>query len=192
MATGLFILQLTWFLGFRPHNIWNSDKLSCWFPSWRQRRCWCWSCIPSSWWTRAWVWRFPQEEISKSEILPRLPDGVWRSWQNAGKFNRIWTLIPKVCLQVDCADAVIILTNKYCQDPDAEDASNIMRVISAKVGWIRWFYNLFMFDTGLLWRHTRDNPASSLQQQGLPAQHPILGRDKGCRGLPGNNQHIIR
>ena len=28
---------------------------------------------------------------------------------------------------------MIILTNKYCQDPDAEDASNIMRVISAKV-----------------------------------------------------------
>ena len=42
----------------------------------------------------------------------------------------------KVCGQVDCADAVIILTNKYCQDPDAEDASNIMRVISAKVNWI--------------------------------------------------------
>ena len=41
----------------------------------------------------------------------------------------------KVCGQVDCADAVIILTNKYCQDPDAEDASNIMRVISAKVTW---------------------------------------------------------
>jgi hypothetical protein len=42
----------------------------------------------------------------------------------------------KVYGQVDCADAVIILTNKYCQDPDAEDASNIMRVISAKVIWI--------------------------------------------------------
>ena len=28
---------------------------------------------------------------------------------------------------------MIILTNKYCQDPDAEDASNIMRVISVKV-----------------------------------------------------------
>ena len=41
----------------------------------------------------------------------------------------------EVCGQVDCADAVIILTNKYCQDPDAEDASNIMRVISAKVDW---------------------------------------------------------
>ena len=37
-------------------------------------------------------------------------------------------------LQTDYADAVIILTNKYCEDPDAEDASNLMRVISVKVG----------------------------------------------------------
>lgn len=35
-------------------------------------------------------------------------------------------------LQADQADAVIILTNKYCPDPDTEDASNIMRVISVK------------------------------------------------------------
>ena len=34
--------------------------------------------------------------------------------------------------QVENADAVIILTNKYSQYPDAEDASNIMRVISVK------------------------------------------------------------
>uniref|UniRef100_A0A4W5RAP2 Potassium calcium-activated channel subfamily M alpha 1 n=1 Tax=Hucho hucho TaxID=62062 RepID=A0A4W5RAP2_9TELE len=30
------------------------------------------------------------------------------------------------------ADACLILANKYCADPDAEDASNIMRVISIK------------------------------------------------------------
>ena len=35
-------------------------------------------------------------------------------------------------LQAENADAVVILTNKYSQDPDAEDASNIMRVISVK------------------------------------------------------------
>ncbi len=35
--------------------------------------------------------------------------------------------------QTESADAVVILTNKYCQNPDAEDASNIMRVISVKV-----------------------------------------------------------
>ena len=28
--------------------------------------------------------------------------------------------------------ACLLLANKYCQDPDAEDASNIMRVISIK------------------------------------------------------------
>ena len=30
------------------------------------------------------------------------------------------------------ADACLVLANKYCQDPDAEDAANIMRVISLK------------------------------------------------------------
>ena len=38
-----------------------------------------------------------------------------------------------IFFQVDRADAVTILTNKYSQDPDAEDASNIMRVIAVKV-----------------------------------------------------------
>ena len=35
-------------------------------------------------------------------------------------------------LQVHEADACLVLANKYCQDPDAEDAANIMRVISIK------------------------------------------------------------
>ena len=30
------------------------------------------------------------------------------------------------------ADACLVLANKYCPDPDAEDAANIMRVISMK------------------------------------------------------------
>lgn len=30
-------------------------------------------------------------------------------------------------LQIESADACLILANKYCADPDAEDASNIMR-----------------------------------------------------------------
>ena len=38
---------------------------------------------------------------------------------------------PK-CFQVHEADAGLVLANKYCQDPDAEDAANIMRVISIK------------------------------------------------------------
>lgn len=35
-------------------------------------------------------------------------------------------------IQVHEADACLVLANKYCQDPDAEDAANIMRVISIK------------------------------------------------------------
>lgn len=35
-------------------------------------------------------------------------------------------------LQIDQADACLILTNKYSIDPDAEDAASIMRVISVK------------------------------------------------------------
>ena len=34
--------------------------------------------------------------------------------------------------QVKEADACLVLANKYCDDPDAEDAANIMRVISIK------------------------------------------------------------
>jgi len=34
--------------------------------------------------------------------------------------------------KVHDADACLVLANKYCQDPDAEDAANIMRVISIK------------------------------------------------------------
>ena len=46
-----------------------------------------------------------------------------------------WDLKLKVfflTLQVHEADACLVLANKYCQDPDAEDAANIMRVISIK------------------------------------------------------------
>ncbi|XP_039306662.1 calcium-activated potassium channel slowpoke isoform X35 [Solenopsis invicta] len=35
-------------------------------------------------------------------------------------------------VKVHEADACLVLANKYCQDPDAEDAANIMRVISIK------------------------------------------------------------
>uniref|UniRef100_A0A8C7M9B9 Calcium-activated potassium channel subunit alpha-1 n=1 Tax=Oncorhynchus kisutch TaxID=8019 RepID=A0A8C7M9B9_ONCKI len=35
-------------------------------------------------------------------------------------------------VKIESADACLILANKYCPDPDAEDASNIMRVISIK------------------------------------------------------------
>ena len=37
-----------------------------------------------------------------------------------------------IFFKVHEADACLVLANKYCQDPDAEDAANIMRVISIK------------------------------------------------------------
>ena len=37
-----------------------------------------------------------------------------------------------ICVEVHEADACLVLANKYCPDPDAEDAANIMRVISIK------------------------------------------------------------
>ncbi|XP_038108970.1 calcium-activated potassium channel slowpoke isoform X17 [Culex quinquefasciatus] len=45
------------------------------------------------------------------------------------------TIMSPIDLQrvkVHEADACLVLANKYCQDPDAEDAANIMRVISIK------------------------------------------------------------
>ena len=41
-------------------------------------------------------------------------------------------LVKQFLLQVSCADACLVLANKYCPNPDAEDAANIMRVISIK------------------------------------------------------------
>ena len=38
----------------------------------------------------------------------------------------------KTPFQIKEADACLVLANKYCDDPDAEDAANIMRVISIK------------------------------------------------------------
>ena len=33
---------------------------------------------------------------------------------------------------MDDVEACLVLANKYCEDPSAEDAANIMRVISIK------------------------------------------------------------
>lgn len=48
---------------------------------------------------------------------------IINKWQKDERF------IPEFCLilQIESADACLILANKYCADPDAEDASNIMR-----------------------------------------------------------------
>ena len=54
---------------------------------------------------------------------------------NEKKMSKNIEHILKNCfsmIQVHEADACLVLANKYCQDPDAEDAANIMRVISIK------------------------------------------------------------
>lgn len=45
------------------------------------------------------------------------------------QFANSFSIYPQ---KVHEADACLVLANKYCQDPDAEDAANIMRVISIK------------------------------------------------------------
>ena len=44
--------------------------------------------------------------------------------------------------QLKEADACLLLANKYCQDPDAEDAANIMRVFktSKLLQFFLWTY----------------------------------------------------
>ncbi|KAF2354287.1 Ion transport domain [Trinorchestia longiramus] len=44
----------------------------------------------------------------------------------------IMSAVDLMRVKVHEADACLVLANKYCQDPDAEDAANIMRVISIK------------------------------------------------------------
>lgn len=41
-------------------------------------------------------------------------------------------LIIRLIFQVKQADACLILADKYCDDPDAEDAANVMRAVSIK------------------------------------------------------------
>ena len=43
--------------------------------------------------------------------------------------TNIPTIFP---IQIKEADACLVLADKYCEDPDAEDAENILRVISIK------------------------------------------------------------
>lgn len=47
-------------------------------------------------------------------------------------FVRVIFYFCEYNFQVDAADACLVLANKYSPDPDAEDAANIMRVISIK------------------------------------------------------------
>lgn len=54
--------------------------------------------------------------------------------ENAGGVNCATRKVVHCCdlvFQIESADACLILANKYCADPDAEDASNIMRLSTA-------------------------------------------------------------
>lgn len=62
--------------------------------------------------------------------LPRLPDASFLL--NIMPVVKRWHWRSVLFVQVHEADACLVLANKYCQDPDAEDAANIMRVISIK------------------------------------------------------------
>lgn len=92
-------------------------------------------------------------------------------------------------LQVHEADACLVLANKYCQDPDAEDAANIMRVISIKnySDDIRVIIQLMQYHnkvTNLADTSLDDGPSSSPDSYtpriaGVSSQHPVVGLEAG-------------
>ena len=79
-------------------------------------------------------------------------------------------------VKVDDADACIVLANKYSSDPDAEDAANIMRVISVKnySSEIRVIVQLMQYHNKVK-RAVRRASLSLRSSLGLFAQHPKLG-----------------
>lgn len=88
-------------------------------------------------------------------------------------------------LQVHEADACLVLANKYCQDPDAEDAANIMRVISIKnySDDIRVIIQLMQYHNKVRRRklvHSQ-NWSSVFFFTGLSVKYSILGLETGWR-----------
>lgn len=87
--------------------------------------------------------------------------------------------------QVHEADACLVLANKYCQDPDAEDAANIMRVISIKnySDDIRVIIQLMQYHNKVRRRQTSTaaqfNVSSSFP--GLSIKYSIMGLETGWR-----------
>ena len=70
------------------------------------------------------------EVIVTSPIDERMVRAIVQNLYSSIKFFNL--IIIHFPTQVHEADACLVLANKYCQDPDAEDAANIMRVISIK------------------------------------------------------------
>ena len=69
--------------------------------------------------------RFTQEATHSDKILPRLIDEPRGLGTSEGEVISEWEFIiintPGIS-QIREADACLLLANKYCQDPDAEDA----------------------------------------------------------------------
>lgn len=71
-------------------------------------------------------------------IYRRPPDleveGIFKRNYSTVKFfqGSIMNPVDLQRVKLEEADAALVLANKYCHDPDAEDAANIMRVISMK------------------------------------------------------------
>jgi hypothetical protein len=94
--------------------------------------------------------------------------------------------------QVHEADACLVLANKYCQDPDAEDAANIMRVISIKnySDDIRVIIQLMQYhnkvgaravDVVFELRWTLTHSLCLLPPTGLSIKYSIMGLETGWR-----------
>lgn len=106
-----------------------------------------------------------------------------------------WPLTPKpkihtwFIFQVHEADACLVLANKYCQDPDAEDAANIMRVISIKnySDDIRVIIQLMQYHNKVFTIQVESFCPHDLNKLilGLPFEHSILGLEaRRRRHLP--------
>ena len=79
--------------------------------------------------------------------------------------------------QVHEADACLVLANKYCQDPDAEDAANIMRVISIKnySDDIRVIIQLMQYHNKVKVSKKSIKYQTTNQHVGIPAEYSKLG-----------------
>ena len=68
--------------------------------------------------------RFTQEATHSDKILPRFIDEPWGPGTSEGQVIFEWEFINTsgIISQIREADACLLLANKYCQDPDAEDA----------------------------------------------------------------------
>ena len=92
--------------------------------------------------------------------------------------------VKMICVEVHEADACLVLANKYCPDPDAEDAANIMRVISIKnySDDIRVIIQLMQYHNKV---SCRDNQGITKQALTLPTR--ALNKPSKSLTVPGES-----